>query len=194
MIRQKLWLADACCPCRVLGQHSSLRAMLRFDPMAGPSPARRQLDNSQETEKKVVMMNPYWIVGFIDAEGHFMVTKTSSGRRRLVFSISQHKKDIQIFKKLQDYFKCGYVICNGSQINVFEYRIASAKSIINNLVPFLDNSKLQTKKGLEYLDFRKIAYLIKHLPKDSAAKLRRSQELDQLIAGLQASTREKISC
>lgn len=52
-------------------------------------------------------------------------------------------------------------------------------------MPFLDNYKLQTKKGLEYLDFIKIAYLIKHLPKDSAAKLRRSQELDQLIAGLQ---------
>lgn len=91
--------------------------------MAGPSPARRQLDNSQETEKKVVIIfafgKPYWIVGFIDAEGHFMVTKTSSGRRRVVFSISQHKKDIQILKKLQDYFKCGYVICNGSQRNVF---------------------------------------------------------------------------
>lgn len=147
----------------------------------------RQLDNSQETGKKFVMMNPYWIVGFIDAEGHFMVTKPklSSGRRRVVFSISQHEKDIQIFKKLQDYFKCGYVIRNGSQRNVFEYRIASAKSIISHqeLVPFLDKYQLQTRKRLEYLDFRKMAYLIKHLPKDSAAKLRRS--LDQLIAGLQ---------
>jgi len=38
---------------------------------------------------------------------------------------------------------------------------------------------------LEYLEFRKIAYLIQHLPKDSDGKLRRSQELDQLIAGLQ---------
>jgi len=132
--------------------------MLRFDSTSCPTDiecwvvprpvAARQLAGNG---KKVVIMNPYWIVGFIDAECHFMGTKTSSGRRRVVFSISQHKKDIQIFKKLQDYFKCGYFICNGSQRNVFEYRNASAKSIINHLVPFLDKYKLQTKKGIGIL-------------------------------------------
>jgi len=57
-----------------------------------------------------VRSNPWFITGFIDAEGSFMLIVRKAPKNRtgwlvtVIFSIAQDKKDIRILEDLQAYF------------------------------------------------------------------------------------------
>ena len=55
-------------------------------------------------------------------------------RRRIVFSISQHETEMQILEALKSHFGCGYIICNGKNRKVYEYRIFGAKSGAKSII------------------------------------------------------------
>jgi len=60
-------------------------------------------------------LNPDWLAGFITAEGSFFISLYLSEKRKagyavsLVFSLSQHVKDIELLKRLAKYLECGRV-------------------------------------------------------------------------------------
>jgi len=59
--------------------------------------------------------NPHWLSGFIAAEGSFFISLYSNEKRKagyavsLVFSLSQHVKDIELLERLAKYLKCGRI-------------------------------------------------------------------------------------
>lgn len=62
-------------------------------------------------------LNPWFVTGFTDAEGSFMIsfTKTSESRHgfriRAIFQIELHKKDMELFKNIQAFFQgIGFII------------------------------------------------------------------------------------
>lgn len=89
-------------------------------------------------------LNLNWIVGFTDAEGYFLAYKMGN-RRRIVFSISQHETEMQVLQALKSHFGCGYIICNGKNRKVYEYRIFGAKSILSKIIPLFDQFCLKTR-------------------------------------------------
>ena len=128
-------------------------------------------------------LNLNWIVGFTDAEGYFLAYKMGN-RRRIVFSISQHETEMQTLEALKSHFGCGYIICNGKNRKVYEYRIFGAKSIISKIIPLFDQFCLKTRKRLDYSDFRKVAFLIQARPQKNwpmSRRLARIGEIDRLI-------------
>jgi len=110
------------------------------------------------------VLNPYWISGFIDGEGCFIVhTQNAINSKlgksvKLQFKITQNKRDIEILKLIILYFNCGKLKtdrdCNIVTITKFT-------DIIDNLIPFLQKHPLEDIKQLNLVDFIKVAELIK---------------------------------
>ena len=111
-----------------------------------------------------VILDPYWISGFVSAEGNFDVripsTNSKLGYRvQLRFRITQHSRDIRLMEKVLEYFGSG---------NIYKYAGKSAASltivdfnyISNTIVPFFNKYQLTGIKLYDYLDWCKIHSLM----------------------------------
>jgi len=128
------------------------------------------------------LLNPNWIVGFIDGEGcfHVSVSKNKSMKLgyqvSLEFSITQHIRDKELMNKLVDFFGCGYVI-NDTPMKL-QYRIRDRQDLSKKLFPFLDQNSLLTVKSLDYLDFKLVHSMLEnklHLTPEGLDKIRTIQ-------------------
>lgn len=90
-------------------------------------------------------LDPYWIAGFITAEGsftYFTRTRTNSKGNSvkdytLAMEVSQNSKDWFILNSIKDSFKVGKVYTETRGMTKF--RLVQKGEIINNLVPYFDN-------------------------------------------------------
>lgn len=126
-----------------------------------------------------MMLNPQWIVGFVDGEGCFHVginknTKMSIGYQVLPeFTVVQHERDIQVLYALKAYFKCGVVRKNHGDRQA--YRVRNIKHLNEIIVPFFMEHSLKTKKNVDFRKFRDVLLLIqasKHLTIDGLEEIR----------------------
>src|SRR5258708_27468423 len=106
------------------------------------------------------LINPDWVLGFIDGEGCFHVSvsknkNTSLGYQvTLEFSISQHIRDKELMGKLIQFFGCGYVA--QTRLDHLQFRIRNKNDLKMNLYPFLQKYPLLTVKSLAYSDFKQV--------------------------------------
>lgn len=62
------------------------------------------------------MPNLYWFVGFANGDGSFAIKKSNNStlshgyQFSLSFELTQHLRDIELFKSIKDYLDCGKVI------------------------------------------------------------------------------------
>jgi hypothetical protein len=110
------------------------------------------------------ILNPIWVVGFIDGEACFHVsviknvTMALGYSVSLEFSITQHIRDLLLMEKFVQFFGCGYVIKDAP--TKVQFRIRDRADLANHLFPFLDNHPLQTIKSLDYSDFKRVHALL----------------------------------
>ena len=108
--------------------------------------------------------NPHWLSGFITAEGSFFISLYKDEKRKaghavsLVFSLSQHVKDIELLERLAKYLKCGR-ISEASNRETAEWIVSRSDDINLKLIPFLTNYTLSGVKLLDFERFKK-AYLL----------------------------------
>ena len=71
--------------------------------------------------------SPYWIVGFVAAEGSFSASPYSEKLKayRARFLITQHKRDLALLKLIASYLGTGNVYKNG--VSAFNYEVSSYK-------------------------------------------------------------------
>jgi hypothetical protein len=128
------------------------------------------------------LINPHWIVGFIDGEGcfHVSISKNKSSKLgyqvTLEFSITQHIRDKELMNKFIDFFGCGYVV-NDTPMKL-QYRIRDRKHLSENLFPFIDKNSLLTVKSLDYLDFKEVHSMLEsklHLTPEGLNEIRAIQ-------------------
>jgi len=107
-----------------------------------------------------------WLAGFIDAEGCFFVhLKKSSAYKSgyqisLKFQISQDSADAVLLQSIVKYFNCGYyrvVVKN----NDGKFEVEKLHDILEKIIPFLDKHPLLGTKAKDFVDFKKVALLIK---------------------------------
>nr|QCW06927.1 hypothetical protein [Drechslerella brochopaga] len=110
-------------------------------------------------------LNPYWICGFIEGEGCFIVhiqntTNSKLGKTvKLQFKITQNERDMEILNLILLYFNCGRLQTDRDCKIV---TITKFADIINILIPFFKNYPLQGVKNLNLADFIKVAELIEN--------------------------------
>lgn len=137
--------------------------------------------------KDVPIMEPWFITGFADAEGCFLVVirkapKNKFPRRgalapgwqfELNFVINLHKKDVELLKLIQSYF--GGVGRIGKERNgCCDFTVGSLDQILTKILPHFDKYTLKTKKHADYLLFKEIAMLMKsgdHLTAEGIQKI-----------------------
>jgi hypothetical protein len=79
---------------------------------------------------------------------------------QLRFVIGQHSRDRLLIEKLPEFFGCGYLQDFSNKAAVC-YVVTDINNIMNVIIPFFNSYPIKGNKILDYLDFCKIARLIK---------------------------------
>jgi len=102
--------------------------------------------------------NPYWIAGFIDAEGCFRVNVYPNNEKILGVSISFtfhiSQKETKILETIKEFFNMGQIVWDSREKKIKKYHLTSLDNCLN-LIKFLDLYSLQTSKALDFEDFKK---------------------------------------
>lgn len=105
------------------------------------------------------ILDPHWFVSFVDAEGCFYIKPIKSkselkpGKYSLVFTISQHSKDLLLLNNIVDYLQCGVIEIPGGR--------NEGRYIVYKFNDHLEKFNLVTIKQLDFLDYKKAASLLK---------------------------------
>jgi hypothetical protein len=94
---------------------------------------------------------------------------------KLVFKITQDKRNSDLLKKFVEIFGCGAIYSQSSLGNVKDFMVTGLSNITGKIIPFFLAHPLQGAKKQELADFIKVAELMKtkaHLTKDGLEKIR----------------------
>ena len=120
-------------------------------------PLKRDMSNGDTNLK----LNPMWITGITDGEGHFSANIQKGSNKpkiSLTFKIDQKEDSAGILYDLSRYFNCGKVIIDNRGYKSF--KVVKLADILNIIIPHFDKFTLITSKQLNFLDFRKKALML----------------------------------
>jgi len=121
-------------------------------------------------ERPKILINnipdPNWFAGFTTGEGNFNVIIYKSKdmktglRVQLRFRLYQHERDVELIKLLIKYLGSGKIE-KDSRTSIICLLINKISDITNKIIPFFQKNQILGVKHLDYLDFCKIAKLMK---------------------------------
>lgn len=106
-----------------------------------------------------------YITGFVDGEGTFSVSfnyRSKLNTRievRPSFSISQHKRNLEILREIKAYFGVGAIRFSKRDQN-YEYEVRSTKDLISEIIPHFQKYPLKTSKAKDFDIFVEICRLV----------------------------------
>ena len=112
-------------------------------------------------------LEPYYITGFIEAEGSFGINIRKRSDIKVgyqigcQFQITQHVKSIRVLYLIKYFFNCGTVRIQDKNCNTWKFVITNPNDIENTLIPFLNKYTLKSSKYLDYKYFISVFELIK---------------------------------
>ena len=115
--------------------------------------------------KEVVMKNPWYVTGFTDGEGCFNIsfnfrTKFKTGIEvRPSFSITLNKRDLNLLKEINDFFKVGGIRFSKKD-QCYKYEVRNIKDLMKVIIPHYEKYQLQSAKENDFAKFSKICELI----------------------------------
>jgi hypothetical protein len=130
------------------------------------------------------MLNPNYIVGFVDGEGCFSISLNKNDDRlpevRLLFEIELREDDEPILQEIKRSLNCGNIY----RLEYERYekwrphvklKVSNFSDISNKIILFFHRYPLQAKKKLQFEKFCQVAELIKtkqHLTLEGIEKIR----------------------
>jgi hypothetical protein len=169
-------------------------------------------DNQQETASSSCnVLDPNWIVGFVDGEGCFSVSvhrnvmmhRHGGWQLHPVFHVYQHSDHRDVLEAMVPFFGCGRVRSKGPKSSVWTYAVDSLRGLESAIVPFFEMHPLMVKQS----DFEAFAVIVRsmrqkeHLSSDGFERLvrlaygmnangkQRSRSLEQVLAGSSETVR-----
>nr|UYL26243.1 LAGLIDADG endonuclease [Cordyceps militaris] len=100
----------------------------------------------------------WWLIGFVDAEGCFYIKIAKSNQISLVFSLSQHNRDVKLFYIIKDYIKCGIIEQPNTREDV-RLVVYNLNNLTKNIIPMFDNN-LITQKRYEFNKFKNVSLMM----------------------------------
>lgn len=111
------------------------------------------------------VMNPAYIVGLTDGEGCFLVCLRKDYRIELRFFITQAIGNVNLLRKVHQYFKVGSVYQKKSakdgRLPAYVFEVAKRDDIYKVIIPFFKKHKLLGTKAKSFKVFCKVAKIIK---------------------------------
>lgn len=107
-------------------------------------------------------INSYWLAGFTSGDGCFSVSviksKAKLGETSWIrFILTQHNRDEDLMKVIAAYLGCGKINKDHKATYLVVQRLSD---IIKNIIPLFDKYQLEGFKVKDYMDFKKVAYLM----------------------------------
>ena len=127
-----------------------------------------------------------WINGFVDGEGCFTIsiirnrsiTKRQGWQVFPEFVLSQGERSEAALKRIEKFFKCGYINLNTRRDNhheqMLKYCVRSIHDLNEKIIPFFERNKLKTYKQKDFQVFRRIIKMMvlkKHLSEKGLSKI-----------------------
>ena len=137
-------------------------------------------DNNLMINNKNTLLNkPWFITGFTDAEGCFLIIVRKKLKNKLGwrlepnFIINLHKKDMELLKLIKSYFEgIGRI---GKERNACcDFTVGSINQIFIKIIPYFYKYPLKTKKLIDYLVPNEVVMMMKngeHLTTESLQKI-----------------------
>ena len=129
-------------------------------------------------------INPQWLTGFVSGEGCFTASLYSLKLKayRARFSLSQHKRDLDLLEKIASYLGTGKVYKNGK--STFNYEISSYKKNHDIILPFFNKHPLPPVclKATNFLIWKQILEIL-HTGLHKT-NLEHKSKLDKLISSI----------
>jgi hypothetical protein len=128
-----------------------------------------------------ILLNPYWIAGFIQADGTFGLNYIKSVRMKLgytcqpQFRATQHERDLVVLERIIKTLGCGNIVKPSSGRDRYDISVANIKDITTIIIPFFQKYSLYGAKYLDFHDFCEGIYIIekkKHLTQEGLDQLK----------------------
>lgn len=153
----------------------SLAILLRRSPPCLQS----SITNIPRNFSSIPTINPWFITGFVDAEGSFTVSVLKSSNLHIGwqvgarFQLTLHKKDFSLLREIQAFFGGkGKIVL--SKNNTCVFRVDSLKDTLKVIIPHFNVYLPLTQKLGDYLFFRDIVIMMnnkEHLTKEGLNKI-----------------------
>lgn len=140
------------------------------------------------------MLNPHYIVGFVDGEGCFSITINKNDDRlpevRLIFEIELREDDEPILREIQKALDCGNIY----RLEYERYakwrphvklKVSNFTDISQKIIPFFKRYPLQAKKSVQFDAFCQAAEIIRskqHLTNEGIERIQALRHKDSLGA------------
>lgn len=113
--------------------------------------------------------DPFWIAGFTSGDGSFVVNLNTRAARAqnnlklasLEYTFHLHLKDADVLIGLIKYFNLNNKVVILKNINSVFIHVRKFEDLQKIVIPFFDNYPIRGLKFLDFLDFKKVAKLIK---------------------------------
>jgi len=125
-----------------------------------------------------IILDPYWISGFVSGEGCFLLVLKKSlkgGSVGFRFLVTQHTRDAELLKSLVNYLGCGKYYIRSHRPMYGDYLVTKFKDIQNKIISFFDKYPIQGVKFADFSDFKKVVLLKESkntLTKEELAKIK----------------------
>ena len=162
-------------------------------------------DDQQETADANVVLDPNWVVGFVDGEGCFcvsihrssMMVRHGGWQLQPSFHVYQHNDHRGMLESLVRFFGCGRVRPKGPKSPVSTFSVDGLRDLERTVVPFFEEHPPLVKSS----DFRMFAEIVRcmrakeHLTQPGFERLvrlaygmngrgkQRSKSVDVVLAG-----------
>ena len=120
---------------------------------------------NHDIDKLPQLNEPWFISGFTDAEGCFLILIRKTPKNKLGwqfeanFTINLHTRDIELLKLIQAYFG-GVGRIGKERNNCRDFTIGSLDQILTKVIPHFDKYPLKTQKYVDYLLFKEVVMMM----------------------------------
>ena len=132
-------------------------------------------------KENIQIAHPFWVSGFVEGEGMFFIniykrkdSKLGEGVK-IVFKVTQDLRNKEVLAMFESIFSCGKVYKQSPSAKVYDFLITGLSDILKHVIPFFLSHPLEGAKHNEFLDFIKVAELMKakaHLNEDGLEQIR----------------------
>ena len=124
-------------------------------------------DNQQERSNQV--LNPWYIVGFVEGEGSFHIAfyKDPAMKQKIKvipeFHVNQSYLRVNTLEEIRKYFDCGYIKANhAKRVNddTYVYVVRKREDLKNKIIPFFQKYQLLSAKRKSFELFAQVLEMI----------------------------------
>ena len=109
-----------------------------------------------DTSSNISKLNPFYVTGFTDAEGSFIISLSKRSDSRIGWSVRAHfqivinHRDLMLLKSIQNFFGGVGNISKKKSRDTVSFTVSSFKEINQSIIPHFNNYKLLTNKQTDF--------------------------------------------